>query len=500
MHASVKNTLLATAGAAAALAGSSVVASADSITVKSGDTLYALAAANNVSVDDLVSANKIADANLIHVGQKVELPGSSSAQSAAPAKETATKSVSNNGSYTVKAGDSLWAIANANGMTLSELLNANPDLQASSVIYVGDQINFSKSAVAVKPAASQAVSEVNVKATVQQSAATSAANAKAAAESAAAQQSAANAKVAAESAAAQSAATSAANAKTVAESAAAASAATSAANAKAAAESAAAQQSAATSAANAKAAAESAAAQQSAATSAANAKVAAESAAAQQSAATSAANAKAAAESAAAQQSAATSAANAKAAAESAAAQQSAATSAANAKAAAESAAAQQSAATSAANAKAAAESAAAQQSAAAASQAAAQPQQVAATTTAKPTSVASTNTAGNTYPYGQCTWFVKGDLGWVDNYWGNASAWPASAAAAGHTVNGTASVGAVAYFAPGVGGASGYGHVAVVDSVNGDGTITISESNYAGKLYNTRTISTSSVSGYIHQ
>jgi surface antigen/LysM repeat protein len=444
MHASVKNTLLATAGAAAALAGSSVVASADSITVKSGDTLYALAAANNVSVDDLVSANKIADANLIHVGQKVELPGSSSAQSAAPAKETATKSVSNNGSYTVKAGDSLWAIANANGMTLSELLNANPDLQASSVIYVGDQINFSKSAVAVKPAASQAVSEVNVKATVQQSAATSAANAKAAAESAAAQQSAA------------------------------------------------------TSAANAKVAAESAAAQQSAATSAANAKVAAESAAAQ-SAATSAANAKTVAESAAAA-SAATSAANAKAAAESAAAQQSAATSAANAKAAAESAAAQQSAATSAANAKAAAESAAAQQSAAASSQAAAQPQQVAATTTAKPTSVASTNTAGNTYPYGQCTWFVKGDLGWVGNYWGNASAWPASAAAAGHTVNGTASVGAVAYFAPGVGGASGYGHVAVVDSVNGDGTITISESNYAGKLYNTRTISTSSVSGYIHQ
>jgi surface antigen/LysM repeat protein len=464
MHASVKNTLLATAGAAAALAGSSVVASADSITVKSGDTLYALAAANNVSVDDLVSANKIADANLIHVGQKVELPGSSSAQSAAPAKETATKSVSNNGSYTVKAGDSLWAIANANGMTLSELLNANPDLQASSVIYVGDQINFSKSAVAVKPAASQAVSEVNVKATVQQSAATSAANAKAAAESAAAQQSAA----------------------------------TSAANAKVAAESAAAQQSAATSAANAKVAAESAAAQ-SAATSAANAKTVAESAAAA-SAATSAANAKAAAESAAAQQSAATSAANAKAAAESAAAQQSAATSAANAKAAAESAAAQQSAATSAANAKAAAESAAAQQSAAASSQAAAQPQQVAATTTAKPTSVASTNTAGNTYPYGQCTWFVKGDLGWVGNYWGNASAWPASAAAAGHTVNGTASVGAVAYFAPGVGGASGYGHVAVVDSVNGDGTITISESNYAGKLYNTRTISTSSVSGYIHQ
>ncbi|WP_170176044.1 LysM peptidoglycan-binding domain-containing protein, partial [Weissella hellenica] len=206
MHASVKNTLLATAGAAAALAGSSIVASADSITVKSGDTLYALAAANNVSVDDLVSANKIADANLIHVGQKIELAGSSSTQSAAPAKEEAAKSVSNNGSYAVKAGDSLWAIANANGMTLSELLNANPDLQASSVIYVGSQINLSKSAV--KPAAqSAATSATNVKAAAEsaavQSAATSAANVKAAAESAAVQ-SAANVKAAAESAAVQS--------------------------------------------------------------------------------------------------------------------------------------------------------------------------------------------------------------------------------------------------------------------------------------------------------
>ena len=36
MNASVKNTLLVTAGAAATLAGSAVVASADSITVKAG--------------------------------------------------------------------------------------------------------------------------------------------------------------------------------------------------------------------------------------------------------------------------------------------------------------------------------------------------------------------------------------------------------------------------------------------------------------------------------
>ncbi|KAA8451124.1 LysM peptidoglycan-binding domain-containing protein [Weissella paramesenteroides] len=366
MHASVKNTLLATAGAAAALAGSSVVASADSITVKSGDTLYALAAAHHVTVDELVSANKIANANLILTGQKIELPGSSATSAQSTASSAATKPAAKGTSYTVKSGDTLWAIANANGLTLSELLSANQGLQASSIIYVGDSINLTASATQASsaPVASSAAA---------QSAATSAANASLAA---------------ANSAAAQSAATSAANASL---------------------------------------AAASSAAAQSAATSAANASLAAASSAAAQSAATSAANA-----------------------------------------------------------------------SLAAASSAAAQPQKVATSTASN--NVVSADTTGNTYPYGQCTWYVKGDLSWVGNHWGNASAWPSSATAAGHTVNSTASVGAVAYFAPGVGGASAYGHVAVVDSVNSDGTITISEANYAGKLYNSRTISLSSVSGFIHQ
>ncbi|WP_147161019.1 CHAP domain-containing protein, partial [Weissella thailandensis] len=185
---------------------------------------------------------------------------------------------------------------------------------------------------------------------------------------------------------------------------------------------------------------------------------------------------------------------------------QSAATSAANASEAAANSAAQASqaaassaAASSAAQASQAAASSAAAQSAAQASQATAQPQKLAATASTANKSVVSADTAGNTYPSGQCTWFVKGDLSWVGNHWGNASAWGASATAAGHTVNSSASVGAVALFAPGVGGASSYGHVAVVDSVNPDGTITISEANYAGKAFNERTISTSGVQ-FIHQ
>ncbi|GEA94368.1 hypothetical protein WVI01_02910 [Weissella viridescens] len=98
---------------------------------------------------------------------------------------------------------------------------------------------------------------------------------------------------------------------------------------------------------------------------------------------------------------------------------------------------------------------------------------------------------ASNTYPAGQCTWFVKNAAPWAGNYWGNATNWAASAAAAGFSVSGTPQVGSIAVFGAGVGGAdSVYGHVAMVDAVNPEGTITISEGNYAGMAYHTRTIS----------
>lgn len=107
-------------------------------------------------------------------------------------------------------------------------------------------------------------------------------------------------------------------------------------------------------------------------------------------------------------------------------------------------------------------------------------------------------DTTGNTYPAGQCTWFVKNALSWVGNNWGNASGWGASAAAAGRVVDATPAAGAVAVFAPGIDGAGELGHVAVVDSVNSDGTITISEGNYAGLAYHVRTISAAGIQ-FVH-
>ena len=130
--------------------------------------------------------------------------------------------------------------------------------------------------------------------------------------------------------------------------------------------------------------------------------------------------------------------------------------------------------------------------------------EKTAATSTAQPTTMSTAthaaptySTAGNSYPAGQCTWFVKNALSWVGNNWGNASGWGASAAAAGRTVDGQPSTGSVVVFGAGSQGAGALGHVAVVDSVNGD-SITISEGNFAGMAYHTRTISASGLT-FIH-
>lgn len=94
-------------------------------------------------------------------------------------------------------------------------------------------------------------------------------------------------------------------------------------------------------------------------------------------------------------------------------------------------------------------------------------------------------STVGNTYPWGQCTWWAcqrRHQLGlWCANYLGDAAMWPAAAAAQGRSVSGVPSVHAIVVFRPGqYGAAAGYGHVGVVESVHG-GSITFSESNARG-------------------
>jgi len=75
-------------------------------------------------------------------------------------------------------------------------------------------------------------------------------------------------------------------------------------------------------------------------------------------------------------------------------------------------------------------------------------------------------------------------------NNLGNAYQWASNATSKGIPVNGTPAKGAVAQWNAYAGGASSDGHVAYVESVNGDGSITISEDNYSGGPFTWRIIS----------
>lgn len=128
-----------------------------------------------------------------------------------------------------------------------------------------------------------------------------------------------------------------------------------------------------------------------------------------------------------------------------------------------------------------------------------AQPQ--AATPAAAP--VTSASNGANYYDWGTCAWYVfeqrsQRGLG-VGNTWGNATNWAAGAQSSGYSVSNSPSVGAIMQAPAYTNGAYGLGHVAIVESVNGDGSVTVSEMQFGGGVgqVNTRTISASQVSGH---
>lgn len=80
-------------------------------------------------------------------------------------------------------------------------------------------------------------------------------------------------------------------------------------------------------------------------------------------------------------------------------------------------------------------------------------------------------SSAGNSYAWGNCTWYVYNRKPNIGSFWGNANQWTGSAQASGFATGSTPVAGAI-----GVAG----NHVVYVESVSG-GMVSISEMNYAG-------------------
>lgn len=107
-------------------------------TVKAGDTLGAIAKRYGASVSSIRKIEPIKNINLINVGEVLYIPGSSKIYDVNSAYPGSVP----RGTYTVKAGDTLGAIASKNGMTYQNLLTFNPSIKDPDKIYPGQIIQL----------------------------------------------------------------------------------------------------------------------------------------------------------------------------------------------------------------------------------------------------------------------------------------------------------------------------------------------------------------------
>lgn len=100
-------------------------ATASMYTVRSGDSLSAIAARFGTTVSALQSANNIRNANLIYPGQVLRVSGQATAQRA----------------YTVRSGDNLSVIASRLGTTVGHLQSTN-GIRNVNLIYPGQSLRY----------------------------------------------------------------------------------------------------------------------------------------------------------------------------------------------------------------------------------------------------------------------------------------------------------------------------------------------------------------------
>jgi len=104
-------------------------------TIVAGDTGYKIAAKLGISFDELSAANAAVVWTKLQVGQKLQVPGSKAAETAAPKEETPQM-----GSYTVVSGDTGYKIAGKLGISFDALSEVNAGVKWSK-LQVGQKLN-----------------------------------------------------------------------------------------------------------------------------------------------------------------------------------------------------------------------------------------------------------------------------------------------------------------------------------------------------------------------
>jgi LysM repeat protein len=105
-------------------------------TVQSGETIFAIALEYGTTVEAIVAANGLEDADALSIGQRLAIPTDGApAQPASGSSETPDE----DGMYTIQSGDTLLSIAQKFGTTVEALAELN-DLEAPYAIVAGEQL------------------------------------------------------------------------------------------------------------------------------------------------------------------------------------------------------------------------------------------------------------------------------------------------------------------------------------------------------------------------
>ncbi|WP_445448002.1 LysM peptidoglycan-binding domain-containing protein [Enterococcus lactis] len=136
-----------TSGSNSSNSSSSNTASGTKYTVKAGDSVWSVSNKYGITMAQLIQWNNIQN-NFIYPGQQLTVSNNGSTNSASSntgssantnnSSSANTGSSSSQGTYTVKAGESVWSVANKNGITMNQLIEWNNI--KNNFIYPGQQL------------------------------------------------------------------------------------------------------------------------------------------------------------------------------------------------------------------------------------------------------------------------------------------------------------------------------------------------------------------------
>ena len=124
-------------------------------TVRSGDTLWAIASRHGLSLSSLISANGLSNPNVIQPGQQLQLPGGGTSTSGGSSSATATGGAV----HVVAPGETLMGISVRYGVTMRRIADAN-GITSLNLVYAGQRLRIPSGSASVGSAPAPAAPTV----------------------------------------------------------------------------------------------------------------------------------------------------------------------------------------------------------------------------------------------------------------------------------------------------------------------------------------------------